>query len=75
MDGQEISSPEQQRKRFAQYYEDLSVPKNENYDSAFLELIPQYCDEYPMTLDPITKSEVKEAISRLNTKKPRMNSA
>ena len=76
VDGQEISSPEQQRKSFAQYYEELSVPKNENYDSAFLELctvrhelISQYCDENPMTLDPITKSEVKEAISRLNTKK------
>ena len=76
VDGQEISSPEQQRKSFAQYYEDLSVPKNENYDSAFLELctvrhelITQYCVENPMTLHPITKSEVKEAISRLNTKK------
>ena len=74
MDGQEISSPEPQRKSFAEYYEELSVPKNENYDSAFLEpctvrhkLITQYCDENPMTVDPITKSEVKEAISRLNT--------
>ena len=63
VDGQEISSPEQQRKSFAQYYEELSVPKNENYVSAFLELctvrhelITQYCDENPMTLDPITKS-------------------
>ena len=76
MDGQEISSPEQQGKSFAQYYEELSVPKNENYDSALLklctvrhELITQYCDENPMTLDPITKSEVKEAISRLNRTK------
>ena len=74
VDGQEISPPEQQRKSFAQYYEELSVLKNENF--AFLELctvrhelITQYCDENPMTLDPITKSEVKEAISRLNTKK------
>ena len=76
VDGQEIPSPEQQRKSFAQYYEELSVPKNENYDSAFLdlctvrhELNTQYCDENTMTLDPITKSEVKEAISRLYTKK------
>ena len=37
-DGQELSSPEQQRKSFAQYYEELSVPKNINHDSAFLEL-------------------------------------
>ena len=64
------------RNSFAQYYEELSVPKTENYDSAFLELctvrhelITQYSDENPRTFDPITKSEVKEAISRLNTKK------
>ena len=36
--GKEIASPDTQRKVFAQYYEDLSIPKEEDYDSAFLEL-------------------------------------
>ena len=39
VDGHEISSPDQQRKSFAQYFEDLSVPKNEKYDSAFSECV------------------------------------
>ena len=76
VDGHEISSPDQQRKSFAQYFEDLSVPKNEKYDSAFLdlcntrhELITEYCEENAAILDPITNSEVKQAISQLNTKK------
>ena len=36
--GKEINSPYMQRQVFAQYYEDLSIPKDEDYDSAFLEL-------------------------------------
>ena len=77
VDGHEISSPDQQRKSLVQYFEDLSVPKNEKYDSAFLELcntrhelITEYCEENAAILDPITNSEVKQAISQLNTKKP-----
>ena len=36
--GKEIASPDMQRNLFAQYYEDLSIPKEEDCDSAFLEL-------------------------------------
>ena len=73
---EEISSPQQQRKVFAKYFEDLSVPKDERYDSAFLEmcntrheLITQICQESSITLDPITVSETKKAILQLNSKK------
>ena len=52
VNGKEISAPEQQRKVFANYYEDLSVPKDKQYDSAFLglcsvrhELITQICED------------------------------
>ena len=52
VNGKEISAPEQQRKVFANYYEDLSVPKDKHYDSAFLglcsvrhELITQICED------------------------------
>lgn len=38
VNGKEIPSPVQQMKAFAYYYEDLSVPKDKQYDAAFLEL-------------------------------------
>ena len=73
---EEISSPQQQRKVFAKYFEDLSVPTDERYDSASLEmcntrheLITQICQESSITLDPITVSETKKAILQLNSKK------
>ena len=74
--GNEIFSPEKQRKTFAEYYEDLSVPKDNGYDSAYLELcyirhelIKQVCEESSEVLDPVTPEEVKEGISKLNSKK------
>ena len=76
VDGKEIFSPEKQRKAFADYYEDLSVPKDNGYDSAYLELcnvrhdlIKQICEESSELLDPITPEEVEKGISKLNTKK------
>ena len=41
--GKEIHSPDMQRQVFAQYYEDLSIPKDEDYDSAFLKLCNVSC--------------------------------
>ena len=74
--GKEIASPDTQRKVFAQYYEDLSIPKEEDYDSAFLELcnvrhklIEQLCKESESDFEPITENEVLKAISQLNSNK------
>ena len=33
--GSEIRSPDDQRNAFVQYYEELSIPKDSGYDSAF----------------------------------------
>ena len=53
--------------RNKEYYEDLSVPKDNGYDSAYLELcnvrhelIKQVCEESSEVLDPATPEEVKE---------------
>ena len=76
VDGKEMFSPERQRKAFADYNEDLSVPKDNGYDSAYLELcnvrhdlIKQICEESSELPDPITLEEEEEGISKLNTKK------
>ena len=76
VNGKEISTPEQQRKVFANYYEDLSVPKDKQYDSAFLELcsvrhelITQICEESSLPFKPVTPAETKKAVSQLNNKK------
>ena len=53
----------------------VSVPKDENYDSAFLDLctvrhnlIEQLCAESDSNFGPITKNEVSKAILQLNSK-------
>ena len=78
--GKEIYSSDGQRDAFAKYYEDLSVPKDNGYDAAFLELcnvrhelINQLCEDSSETTNPVTPEEVSKAISQLNTKKHRMN--
>ena len=70
--GSEIRESEGQRKAFAQYYEDLSRPKDNGYDSAFLELctvrhklIERICNDSTSPFDPIT-DEVYKAMSHLN---------
>ena len=74
--GKEIYSSDGQRDAFAKYYEDLSVPKDNGYDAAFLELcnvqhelINQLCEDSSKTTNPVTPEEVSKAISQLNTKK------
>ena len=73
VNGKEINSAEDQCLAFADYYEDLSIPKDDGYDSAYLELctvrhnmISNLCQESSETADPFTVKEVKESISKLN---------
>ncbi|MEW8544540.1 MAG: hypothetical protein AB2693_13510, partial [Candidatus Thiodiazotropha sp.] len=72
----DLYSPDLQRNAFAQYYEDLALPADRGYDSAYLELcstrheiIKQVCDESSEYLEPFTLKEVRDAVQKLNTKK------
>ncbi|MES9882130.1 MAG: reverse transcriptase family protein [Sedimenticola sp.] len=74
--GSDILSADEQRHCFAQYYEDLSVPKDTGFDNDYLNLtnirhniISQICDKQPYSSDPISVSEVENAIGKLNTGK------
>ena len=49
VNGQQHFDPEQQRVCFANYFEDLAMPKDKNYDSVFLELCNVRCRETEMT--------------------------
>ena len=75
-DGEEVREPDKQRTVFAQYYEDLACPKDDSYDSSYLELctvrhelIKQICEASNNQLEPITPDEVYKAMSQLNSKK------
>ncbi|VDI38437.1 Hypothetical predicted protein [Mytilus galloprovincialis] len=68
--------PEDQRRSFASYYEDLSVSKEELFDNNYLNLckIRQQLYEQAMdqsTVEPelFTDTEVMKAVDELNTKK------
>ena len=74
--GKETYSSDRQRDAFAKYYQDLSAPKDNGSDAAFLELcnvrhklINQLCEDSSETTNPVTPEEVSKAISQLNTKK------
>ena len=61
---------------FADYYEDLAIPKDKGYDEAYLELcsahhkiIKQICKENLDQPEPISTKEVQDAIGSLNNKK------
>ena len=76
MNGKEINSADEQRMAFAKYYENLSIPKDNGYESAYLELcsvrhniIAQLCEDSSETVEPFTVKEISEAISKLNNKK------
>ena len=76
MDDKEVYSLDLQREAFARYYEDLATPKDQGYDSAYLELcsvrheiIKQICDDNSESAEPITTTEVRNAIRSLNNKK------
>ena len=76
VNGQKHFDPEQQRVCFANYFEDLAMPKDKNYDSVFLELCNVRCREREndfseQTEDSLTFSNknVEEAIDKLNSGK------
>ena len=72
----ECYSPEEQCKAFASYYEDLSVPKENEYDDAYLNLcsvrqnvIEQYLKEENLNEIMFTVPEVETSIRKLNSGK------
>ncbi|CAC5420983.1 unnamed protein product [Mytilus coruscus] len=72
----DISDPKNEAKRFSQYMEDLFVPKDNNYDNTFLELstvrtnaIDLIYDNMNIDLEPLSETEIIEAIGKLNTGK------
>ena len=76
MNGKEIHSATEQRHVFTKYFEDLSVPKDQGYDSAYIELwsvhqelIADLCRENMCELDPITTEEVTKETKQLYNKK------
>ncbi|CAC5388916.1 unnamed protein product [Mytilus coruscus] len=68
--------PKKQRKSFAKYYEDLSVPKENIYENGYLnlykirqQLYEQAMDKEAEDPEQFTETEVMKAIGKLNTKK------
>ena len=68
--------PNQQRRCFAQYYEDLATPKDMNFDNVFLELCNIRCNDIEAELNTksdtvltISEADVGPAIDKLNNGK------
>ncbi|MES9903493.1 MAG: reverse transcriptase domain-containing protein [Sedimenticola sp.] len=74
--GESHFNVKEQRGCFASYYEDLAVPKDNDYDNHYQSLChirhdivnELYSDEAP-SLEPVTPAEVEQAINKLNTGK------
>ncbi|CAG2231590.1 unnamed protein product [Mytilus edulis] len=73
IDGEKEYCHSNQRKVFANYYEDLSMPKNSEYDNSYLDLcqtrqnlIEKFYKENPVTSDPVTETEIQKSIETLN---------
>lgn len=67
-DGEEVTTPEKQRLAFARCYEDLSVPKEQGYNSGYLELcsvrhsiITKLCEESTDEIEPFTEKDIRDA--------------
>lgn len=77
IDGEIDFSTDNQRKAFRAYYEDLSLPKDDEYDSSYMDLcktrqnlVEQYYKDHPVQAsESYTELEVKTSIERLNTGK------
>lgn len=76
MNGEDYYAPSEQRQCFTDYFEDLSVPKDDGFDSAYLDminiretLISRLCDNTRTELEPIQEQEVQTALKKLNTGK------
>ena len=76
VDGEKYFDPEEQRQCFAGYFEDLAVPKDQNYDNEFLELCnvrcteaeTRYREDYVIQII-VSEAEVGIVIDRLNNRK------
>ena len=76
VDGLKHFDPDQQRHYFALYFEDLAVPKDQNYDNVFLELCNIRCKETETSYREesatdicVSEAEVGIAIDQLNNEK------
>ena len=76
IDGEKEYCHSNQRKVFANYYEDLSMPKKSEYDNSYLDLcqtrqnlIEKFYKENPVTSDPYTETEIQKSIETLNVGK------
>ena len=73
----ETDDPSQQRRAFANFYEDLAVPRDNNsFDNEFLDVCSTRCKlierlsiQKQEPIVPFTHDEVREAIGSLNTNK------
>ncbi|CAG2227484.1 unnamed protein product [Mytilus edulis] len=76
IEGELEFNPAIQRKAFAKYYEDLSIPKESKFDNSYLELcqIRQHLVEEVLynqqtTIEPYKEDDVSKAIDNLNSGK------
>lgn len=76
MNGEDFYTPIEQRACFTDYFEDLSVPKDDGFDSAYMDLInvretliTELYDNSITELEPISELEVQTAMKKLNTGK------
>ncbi|CAC5391219.1 unnamed protein product [Mytilus coruscus] len=76
--GMEIDdfSTQNQSRAFANYYEDLSIPKESSYENSYLELcqtrqkiVEETFSQKMPSINPYTEKEVKQATENLNTGK------
>ena len=73
--GSYLFLPKDQRRVFAEYYEDLNEPSNDHYDNSYLALCnirQQFVDDVMKTAQPIElfqEHEIKSAIESLNSDK------
>ena len=76
IDGKYIFCPDEQRRSFAKYYEDLSQPKDEMYDTSYLNLcnvrqdsIIRHFENGNLHVEPFVEEEIIKSIDQLNTNK------
>ena len=75
MDGVKHSDAASQRKCFAQYYEDLAVPKDNDYENVFLKLYNIRCDKIQSELSnsckelSFSESDIEKSIDKLHNGK------
>ena len=76
VNGSYLFLPSEQREAFAQYYEDLSLPKEDEFDNSYVNLctirqkiLEQSFKDQSIPLKPFEESEITKAINLLNSNK------